>query len=145
VALFGEIPSSPDICPEGQVTHWIFALQDTLSANAPRAQALIASHLQQRSILEAELTATEDVVGLAYLRACLQEAMRLWPTMPLLSRERLVDLTWNGATVPAGTQVLIFNTFHHRDRERIEYADRFAPEEWTDGDADVFRLRFALA
>jgi cytochrome P450 len=135
VGLFGEVDSAPDTRVEGQVPHWLFALQDTLSANALRALALIASHPEQRSIVESELTATDDLTGLDYLRACLQEAMRLWPTTPLLSRETLVDLTWNGATVPAGTQVLIFNTFHHRDRERVEYADRFAPEAWTQGDA----------
>ena len=77
----------------------------------------------------------EDVASLTYLRACLNEAMRLWPTTPLLSRETLVELSWRGARVPAGTQILIFNTFHHRDRERLEYADRFAPEEWIDGEA----------
>ena len=69
------------------------------------------------------------------MRACISEAMRLWPTTPLLSRETLVELSWRGAVVPAGTQILIVNAFHHRDRERLQYADRFAPEEWIDGDA----------
>lgn len=144
IGLVGEAPSTPDTRIEGQIAHWLFALQDTLAANVLRALALIASHPDQRARVEAELEDAESsgglaaagaVAGLDYLRACLQEAMRLWPTTPLLSRETLADLTWNGATVPAGTQVLIFNTFHHRDRERIEYADRFAPEEWTEGDA----------
>jgi cytochrome P450 len=31
--------------------------------------------------------------------------------------------------------VLIPNTFLHRDRDRFDYADRFAPERWVDGDA----------
>jgi cytochrome P450 len=37
--------------------------------------------------------------------------------------------------VPGDTQILIVNLFHHRDPERVEHADRFAPEAWTDGDA----------
>ena len=62
--------------------------------------------------------------------------MRLWPTTPMLSRETTTeDVEWGGETVPAGTQVLIVNTFGHRDRDRIDYADRFAPEEWIEGDA----------
>ena len=69
-----------------------------------------------------------------YLNACLQDAMRLWPTTPLLSRETVEDVEWHGATVPAGTQLMIVNTFHHRDPDRVPYADRFAPEEWIDGD-----------
>ena len=31
--------------------------------------------------------------------------------------------------------MLWVNLFHHRDRDRLEFADRFAPEAWTDGDA----------
>ena len=27
------------------------------------------------------------------------------------------------------------NTFHHRDRDSHDFADRFAPEAWTEGDA----------
>jgi cytochrome P450 len=124
--LFAEAPSTPDTRVEGQVAHWLFALQDTLSANALRALALLGSHPEQRERAEGDRE---------YLTACLQEAMRLWPTTPLLSRETLVDLTWRGAVVPAGTQVMIVNTFHHRDRERLPYADRFAPEEWITGSA----------
>jgi cytochrome P450 len=126
VALFGNAPSSPDTRVEGQIPHWLFAMQDTLSLNALRALALLASHPEQRA------KAAGDE---AYLHACLQEAMRLWPTTPLLSRETLVELNWNGAVVPAGTQILIFNTYFHRDGERLEYANRFAPEEWTEGHA----------
>ena len=140
VGRFPEAPSGPDTQPEGQVPHWLFASQDTLSMNALRALAAIASHPQQRAKAEAELrdgdlATGNGIAGLGYLQACLQDAMRLWPTTPLLSRETLVDLRWNGGVVPAGTQVLIVNTFHHRDPERVEYADRFAPEAWTEGDA----------
>jgi cytochrome P450 len=135
VGLFRDVDAVPDTRADGQVPHWLFALQDTLAANVLRALALIVSHPREQAIVVAEVNATENVAERIYLRACLEEAMRLWPTTPILSRETLVDLTWNGATVPAGTQVLIFNVFHHRDRERVEYADRFAPEAWTQGDA----------
>jgi cytochrome P450 len=144
VGEFGRAPSDPDTRTDGQVPHWLFATQDTLSANALRALAAIASHPAQREAVEAELQAADGagglatgagIVGLSYLRACLQDTMRLWPTTPLLSRETVVEVAWDGAIVPAGTQVLIVNTFHHRDHERLDYADRFAPDAWTEGDA----------
>jgi cytochrome P450 len=151
VGLIPEAPSGPDTHVEGQVPHWLFATQDTLSMNALRALAAIASHPEQRAEVEAELAgaggrdaepagadpifSAAGVAGLPYLRACLHEAMRLWPTTPLLSRETLTELTWNGDVVPAGTQLLIVNTFHHRDPQRVDHADRFAPEAWTEGDA----------
>ena len=37
--------------------------------------------------------------------------------------------------MPAGTQVLIPNSFLHRDRDRHDYADRFAPQRWISGEA----------
>jgi cytochrome P450 len=126
------------------VIHWLFALGDTLPANAFRALALLASHPRQRAAVEGELAASAsggeqvsaaEVASLRYLEACLEEAMRLWPTTPFLSRETLEETEWDGDSVPAGTQVLISNTFNHRDPERHEFADRFAPEAWTAGGA----------
>lgn len=130
-SLFGAAPHDVDTRVAGQVTHWLFALQDTLATNVLRTLALLATHPEQRAVVAAELEGDEA----PYLAACLQEAMRLFPTTPLLSRETLVDVAWNGVTVPAGTQILIVNGFHHRDRQAFPYADRFAPEEWTEGSA----------
>jgi cytochrome P450 len=142
-SLFARAPAAEDSPPAGQAIHWLFATQDTDSANALRALALICAHPEQHALLDGELdragaeglASGKGVAGLTFMRACLSEAMRLFPTTPLLSRETLVELSWRGAVVPAGTQILIVNAFHHRDRERLDYADRFAPEEWIDGDA----------
>jgi len=145
VGLFADAPSTPQTAVAGQVPHWLFALGDTLPINALRALALIGSHPAQRAEVERECNDAvgahggpldaAGVAGLAYLRACLQEAMRLWPTTPLLSRETVAELDFDSALVPAGTQILFVNAFHHRDREHVPYADRFAPEAWTEGDA----------
>jgi cytochrome P450 len=132
VAHFGEAPADAETKPVGQIPHWLFANGDTLAINAFRALAAIASHPAQRAKLEAELSGDGD---LPYLEACLEDAMRLWPTTTMLSRETVAETDWRGETVPAGTQVLIPNTFLHRDRGRLEYADRFAPERWVSGEA----------
>jgi len=122
MALFGEAPSDESTRVERQATHWLFALADTLPANAFRALALLATHPAERERAEADPD---------YLDACIQEAMRLWPTTPLLSRETVEETDWDGAPVPAGTQILISNTFDHRDPERHgRDADRFDPEAW---------------
>jgi cytochrome P450 len=115
------------------VQHWLFATHDTLAINSFRCLALLATHPRQRAAGQAELRDSPD--GGPYLEACLHEAMRLWPTTPMLARETVRDVDWDGERVPAGTQVLIVNTLLHRDPERHDFADRFAPEAWTDGDA----------
>ena len=48
--------------------------------------------------------------------------MRLWPTTQLFGRVTTSDVRFpTGAILPAGTQVLIYNLFNHRNRDRIEY------------------------
>jgi cytochrome P450 len=142
VGLIEEAPSDAGTRVERQVTHWLFANGDTLFANLIRALALIASHRRQAEAVDAELEAAtgrgrpEDpavVSRLPYLAASIQEAMRLWPTTPILSRETLEEVDWDGAKVPAGTQILISNTFNHRDPGRAG-GDRFEPEAWTEGE-----------
>jgi cytochrome P450 len=141
VGLFAEAPSGERTAAPGQLPHWLFATHDTLAINAFRALAAILSHPRQRGRVLDEIAELDSepygagISGLEYLEACLQEAMRLWPTTPMLSRVTLADTDWRGETVPAGTQILIVNAFFHRDRERIPYADRFLPEAWTEGDA----------
>lgn len=123
---FAGAPSDSRTKPLGQVAHFLFALGDTLAINALRALAVISS--------DAGVLARARESG-EYLAACLDEAMRLWPTTAMLSRETTEEVDWDGETIPAGTQVVIVNTYCHRDRDRLDYADRFSPEEWLDGDA----------
>lgn len=125
-ARIARAPSTDATDTAGQVPHWFFALQDTLALNTWRALALLATHPEQRS---------QAIAKRPYLEACLQEAMRLWPTTAMLARETLAETEWDGATVPAGTQVLIVNGYFHRDPEHLEHADRFAPETWLTGRA----------
>lgn len=126
-SLFDDAPVTERTDPVGQVTHWLFALGDTLAINAFRCLALLATHGAERE------RAREDE---RYLGACLHEAMRLWPTTPMLSRETIRDTDWDGVTVPEGTQLLIVNMFNHRDREDVQDADRLMPERWLDGEAE---------
>jgi cytochrome P450 len=132
VSRFDEAAADAGTKPVGQIPHWLFANGDTLAINAFRALAAIVSHPSQRAKVGAELAQDGR---LPYLDACLEDAMRLWPTTTMLSRETTADTDWRGAVVPAGTQVLIPNTFLHRDRDRLDYADRFAPERWVSGEA----------
>ncbi|HWF54114.1 MAG TPA: cytochrome P450 [Solirubrobacteraceae bacterium] len=141
VATFADAPVTELTKPAGQVAHWLFALGDTLAINAMRCLALLAAHdeVRQRAIAELGGADPATAAGLdagVLLEASLLEAMRLWPTTPMLSRELISDIEWGAVKVPKGTQVLVVNSFNHRDREALPYADRFAPEEWLpDGDA----------
>jgi cytochrome P450 len=87
LARVADAPQSDRTRIAQQVPHWIFAMRDTLGANAYRALALAVD----RNV--------RDLPG------ALREAMRLWPTTPLIAREKVDD----------GSQVMILNVFNHRD------------------------------
>jgi hypothetical protein len=126
VSVFAEAPVSERTKPAGQVTHWLFAMGDTLAINALRCLAVLSAFDSAR-----ERAKQDD----RYLDACMHEAMRLWPTTPMLSREAARDVDWDGVKVRSGTQVLIVNLFNHRDREAVPFADSFEPDAWLSGDA----------
>ena len=127
-----------------QIPHWIFAMRDTLGANVYRALAAIVSNAAverrvREEIEDADLDDVATVDGLRYLEGCLHEAMRLWPTTPLLARETTREVELAGERLEEGTQVMIVNTFNHRDAEHVPDADRLVPERWTEGFSD-YRL-----
>jgi cytochrome P450 len=124
-----------------QIPHWMFAMRDTLATNAYRALAVIvASPEVERRVREelddADLSDPGALGGLSYLEGCLTEVMRLWPTTPLLVRETTRATTLAGTPLDEGTQVLIVNTFNHRDPDTVEDTDRFRPERWQDAGRD---------
>jgi cytochrome P450 len=143
-ALTGMIAAAPfDTATDvpGQLIHWLFAMGDTLPTNLFRALALLATHPAAMEGVRAEigtkkLTTVKTVTDATYLAGCILEAMRLWPTTALFGRVQAEDFRWkNGQKTSAGTPLLIPNLFNHRNRGRIAYADRFAPEEWSEGTA----------
>jgi len=139
-ALMADAPQAQG-GPAGQVIHWLFATGDTLAANAFRTLAMLGTHLQHLTQVRTELTdanldSPPGIAQLTFLAGCLQDTMRLWPTTTMFGRVGLTDVRFPyGKTLPASTPVLIINSFNHRNRKRVPYADRFAPEEWVSGNA----------
>jgi cytochrome P450 len=124
-----------------QIPHWMFAMRDTLAANTYRALvAIIADPSVQRRVREeieaADLADPAALTRMGYLEGCLQEAMRLWPTTPLLARETIEETTLAGENLDAGTQVLMINVFNHRDPGHVADPDRLQPDRWSGNERD---------
>lgn len=143
-SLIGQIakaPHSDDTRVVQQIPHWMFATRDTLAQNAFRALAAIAADDSVLSRVRGEIDGLDlsdpgGVDGLSYLGGCFQEAMRLWPTTPLLARETKRETTLAGEKLDEGTQVILLNVFNHRDAEHIEDANRLVPERWSREEPD---------
>ena len=138
VSCCRDAPSSDVTRVENQIPHWMFAMNETLATNTAQALALIAAHPQaeervRQEIARIDLLSPEEIDSMKYLEACIHEAMRLWPTTPLLVRETVVQDTLGGAIIPPKTLVLIPSNFNHRDRETYPFADTFSPDVWLKG------------
>lgn len=119
--------------PAHQVPQWLFAFDPAAMAMF-RALALIASHPEQAQQVKQEIGERrgEARQNLPYLRACVLESLRLWPTTPAVLRETTQETAWETGVMPKETGILIFAPFFHRDDQRLPYANRFAPEVWLE-------------
>ncbi|MFE5870919.1 cytochrome P450 [Streptomyces roseifaciens] len=142
--LFAAAPRGPETAPECQVSHWFMAL-GALSAVTAQTLALLATHPRHHERAMEEIRAADRThgprtvpgfLGMPYLRACVQEAARLWPPVTGLARRTTGETRWRDSVAPGGVNVLVPAAFHARDGERIGYAHRFAPEKWLDGTAE---------
>jgi cytochrome P450 len=134
-AMCTHAPSSAKTRVENQIPHWMFAIRETLAINTARALALLASHPDQEERAKQEMVfggnvTPQDIHKLRYLEGCVQEAMRLWPTTPFIAREALGEEVIEGSSILPKTQVLILNTFNHRDGEASVTANTFYPAQW---------------
>jgi cytochrome P450 len=135
-SLASLVPSAPvteRTAPTHQVAQWLFAFDPAAMATF-RALALLATHPVQRqdALREVAEHRGEGRTELRYLRACLLESLRLWPTTPLILRETTTETQWGTGTLPAGTAMVIFAPFFHRDDRHVPYAHRFHPEVFLD-------------
>jgi cytochrome P450 len=136
--LLAGMRAGPDAAIAGQVPQWLFAF-DAAGIATLRALALIAAHPDalSRARGEAEGETTGDGAALPFLRACLLESVRLWPTTPMILRQTTRAVGWDGGEMPWGASVLILVPFFTRDGERLPFADRFTPDLWIgDGGAE---------
>ncbi|CAD6241004.1 GSCOCT00009059001.2-RA-CDS [Cotesia congregata] len=129
-----------------EVDTFVFEGHDTTSAALLFVILLLAEHqdIQNRVRAEIEEVLAEnngeanfnDLQRLTYLECCIKESLRLYPTVPTISRNTQEDLVLSKnlhCTVPKETilNVQIFDT--HRDpnfwpRPNVFDPDRFLPE-----------------
>jgi cytochrome P450 len=130
-AVMAGMRTTEQTMPHQQVPQWLFAF-DPAGMATFRALALLASHPQHAAQAQDEIRNHRgmDRQNLPFLRATVLESLRLWPTTPLVLRQTTEETSWENGVMPAHTGVMIFAPFFHRDDQRLEYANRFAPELW---------------
>ena len=100
-----------------------------LLANSPVEQDKARS--QARGVLQARNAGPDDLAALPFIRQVLEEAMRLYPPVPFMSREARSRDQIGEVTVAAGTRIIIAPWVLHRHRKLWPDADMFAPERFA--------------
>jgi cytochrome P450 len=135
IGALARLPASGTVDPIGQVPHWLFAF-DAAGMATIRAAALLAARDADRN--RCETSDLEQAAVRPFLRACVLESVRLWPTTPAILRELTTDTTMNGSRFGAGSSVLIAVPAFHRDPDLLPFANEFAPDIWLDGRAEQY-------
>jgi cytochrome P450 len=134
-----------------ELTTMIIAGHETTAAALHWTWYLLSQHPECEARLHAELDATPDVAvpeldsmeQLSYTNRVLQEAMRLYPPVWVISRRTIEADTLGGYTVPANTDVFISPYFIHRHPQFWQDGDAFNPDRVaSDADADRPRLTY---
>ncbi|MET7329527.1 cytochrome P450 [Nonomuraea sp. NPDC005650] len=117
-AVLARAHAAPDVHPEGQVPHWLFAF-DGAAMVAYRALALAAA---QRGPVD--------------LRATVLESARLWPVTIDIVREAVGPTEWD---IPEGTTVVSHSPYVNR----AEPGDTYRPELWREGGGEWAGVPFS--
>ena len=124
-ALTAHTPAHPQTFPHQQIPQWLFAFDAGAWATV-RALALTALP----GVAERARTEHPHSPDLPFLRACVLESLRLWATTPMILRDTTEETSWGSGRLPAGTSLVIFAPYFHRDEYAVPEAHRFAPELW---------------
>jgi cytochrome P450 len=126
-ALFGEAEVFDNVMT------FVFAGHETTS-NALAWTFYLLSQFPEADARVAEEVAREgDLDGLVYTRMVLEEAMRLYPPVPIVSRDSVGPDTVGGIAIRPKTSVMVSPWLIHRHRLLWDEPDYFDPERFAPG------------
>jgi cytochrome P450 len=101
-----------------------------LSEN-PAAETRLHEELQ--GVLGGRAPELADFERLPYLRAVINETLRLYPAAYILARTSIAPCTIGGYDFPADTTMIMAQWVMHRDPRYFDDPEVFRPERWLDG------------
>ena len=91
-------------------------------------------HQELDEVLNGRVPEYSDIENLKYTRAILDETMRLYPPVPILSRQALKEDEIRGKKIPAGSLMLVVPWLIQRHQKHWENPDHFIPERFMPGE-----------
>lgn len=123
-----------------EITTLIIAGHETTASALNWAWYLLAHHPEITARLHSEIDALADeavptlqqMEGMRYTNLLVQEVMRLYPPVWVISRRTIEPDTLGGYVVPAGTDVFFSPYFVHRHPDFWDDPEAFQPERFAD-------------
>ncbi|XP_053673839.1 cytochrome P450 CYP12A2-like [Anopheles nili] len=126
----------------------IMAGIDTTSALSAATLYCLATNPDKQAKLRKELLPAmphkdsplnaDNMRNMPYLRACIKEAIRMFPVVAGNVRTAGRDIVLQGYRIPKGTNVIMSNMLLMRDESIYTRANDYLPERWlSDRDADI--------
>jgi cytochrome P450 len=135
-----------------EIMTFLLAGHETTAAALTWTWYLLARNPVVHEKLHERVTAASGDAGAAafsfggddptYAKQCVQEAMRIYPPVPVFVREARETDTIDGYEIPAGSEVLLSQYVIHRDPELWGAPTAFRPERFA-ADADEDRARYS--
>ncbi|CAD7077921.1 unnamed protein product [Hermetia illucens] len=135
----GTALSNEDIREE--VDTFMFEGHDTTSAAISWTLFLLGSHpeYQERVVQELEEIFGDDketpatmknLNDMKYLECCIKDALRLYPSVPMMGRSITQDVKIADYTVPAGTTAIVMTYMLHRHPKVFRKPEQFNPDNF---------------
>jgi cytochrome P450 len=136
-----------------QVLIFLLAGHETTATALAFALHLLARHPEEQRRVREEVDRVlggpggraptpADMEELPYLTMVLKEAMRLYPSAPVVGRRAVADAEVAGVRIPAGADILVSPWVTHRHPDHWPDPDRFDPTRFTP-QAEAGRPRYA--
>jgi cytochrome P450 len=100
-----------------------------LISQYPQVESKLLEEL--KTVLNGRPAGYEDLSRLKYTRAIFEEAMRLYPPVPILSRVTLEGETIRNRSIPADSIMLVIPWLLHRHELHWDKPNHFIPERFT--------------
>ncbi|VVC90101.1 ecdysone 20-monooxygenase isoform X2 [Leptidea sinapis] len=138
--IFLKILSNPELDmrdKKAAVIDFITAGIETLANSLVFLLYLLSSRPDWQQKIRSELPSCgelriEDLSSAPSVKAAVNEAFRVLPTVPFLARLLETSMTIEGYTIPEGTFVLAHTVTACRQEENFWRANEYLPERWID-------------
>ena len=99
-------------------------------ASHPEVQRKCQEELQTIFGDDPRAATSQDLANMRYIEMCLKESLRLFQSVPIMSRTLGEDVVIHDRVIPVGTNCILLSFLLHRDPTVFKDPDTFDPDRF---------------